>query len=300
MTICPCCGFRFEGDLRQGCVECGARAVGEPLPKPELELPAYGRSLLLAGMGTAMVVAFLIQTIIALAKNTPIQFGFWDFVAAGETAAWRIKWISIPVALVVLWSGQRIYKSMRRAPERFVGLRMARRGMIASFSICLLIATLIGVTVPARLEQRRISLEAAQNATAQTLMRAQLEYQALHSTFPLELRDLAALPDPDGSIAAALRDVDPAAYQPRADVAAVPAEKSQRLTGAAIRKASVTNAEEPAAGLEFTNYYLLLPGPDKILRTDDDLLMHDGVIQKASEVKDAPVLVRTQARTGRR
>ena len=72
VTICPCCGFRFEGSLNNGCQACGAQPVGEALPKPENELPYYGRSLLLAVIGTLMVAVFLTQTIIALVQKAPV------------------------------------------------------------------------------------------------------------------------------------------------------------------------------------------------------------------------------------
>jgi hypothetical protein len=252
-------------------------------------------------MGIAMVVGLLTQTVFALAKRGSWSFGFWDVVAAAETASWRLKWITIPVALIVLWGGRRLYATMLLAPSRFVGIKIARRGWLASAAVIVLIATLIAVTVPDRLRQRQLSIEAGINARAYTLIRAQLEYQQLHGTLPGEVRDLSELPDPDGSIAAALNDVEPGAYQPRADFAVLPAEKGRRLPGAVIRNASVSTAsDEPAAGLSFTNYDLRLPGPDKLLRTDDDLLIRDGVIYKASEVKDAPLPVRAQARPGRR
>jgi hypothetical protein len=301
--------------MREGCKKCGARAVGDPLPKPEQELPAYGRSLLLTLSGIAMVLGFLAETIAALLKNAPapppagsirmsifanFSFGFWDWIAAGETAAWRLKWISIPVAFVALWGGRRIYNSMLANPTRFVGMKIARRGLIASTIVPMLIATLIGVTVPARLRQRRISIEAGLNAKAYTLVRAQLEYQAIHGAFPGDINDLAQLPDPDGSIAAALKDIDPAGYQPRSDIAVLP-EKPRRLPGAALRNASIsTPSDDTPGGLAFTNYDLRLPGEDKILRTEDDLFIRDGVVLKASEVKDAPIPVRTRTRVGRR
>ena len=77
LTICPCCGFKFEGDLQDGCQGCGARSVGVPLPKPENELPAYGRSLLLTATGIVMVGGSA-QTILALTKAVPVSLGFWD------------------------------------------------------------------------------------------------------------------------------------------------------------------------------------------------------------------------------
>lgn len=302
MIICPCCGFRFEGDLRTGCEACGARAVGEPLPKPEHELPAYGRSLLLTLTGLAMVLGFLTQIIIALAKKG-ITFGFWDWVAAGETAAWRLKWIAIPITIVVLWAGHRIYNSMLQAPSRFVGVRMARRGLLASAGVSLLIAILIGITVPARIRQQRMASEAGDLAKLYTIARAQMEYQARYGTVATDTNDLLRdLPDPDGSIAAALSDIDANFYQPRADIAVIPSGKSRRLAGATIRNVSVNAPadDQPSAGLAFTNYDLRVPGPDKLFGTEDDLLIRDGVIWQVSEMKDPPTLVRAPVRSVRR
>ena len=298
MIICPCCGVRFEGDLRQGC-QCGARSVGEPLPKPERELPGYGRSLLLTIAGIAMVLGFLAQTILAMAKHG-FSLSFWSWIAAGETASWRLKWVAIPITFIVLVGGRRVYKSMMATPSRFVGMKMARRGLIASAMVGLVIATLIGITVPARLRQRNMSIDAEQYATGYTIIRAQLMYQAKHGTFPIEFRDLYELAD-DPVIFEALKTVDPAGYQPKADIAAGPSEKTRRIGGASIRNASVRTApDEPAAGLAFTNYDLRLAGPDKVLNTDDDLVIRDGVIRPAAGVKDAPLPVRVPAPVRRR
>ncbi len=173
MTVCPCCGFRFEGDLCEGCQACGARAVGQPLPKPQHELPAYGRSLLLAITGALMVLVFIVETIIALAQRHPLSFGFWSWIKAGETAAWRLKWIAIPVSILVLWTTRRIYRSMLKTPARFCGLRYARTGLAASTSLPLMIAILIGVTVPERLRQRQMSIEAGASAEGYKIALAQ-------------------------------------------------------------------------------------------------------------------------------
>ena len=151
MTICPCCGFKFQGDLRKGCQACGARAVGEPLPRPEFELPGYGRSLLLAVTGALMVLAFLAETIVALVQRIPLSFGFWSWIAAAETAAWRLKWVFIPVTFLVLWGGRRIYGSMMRTPSLFTGFRVARRGLMASAFVGLLIEITFIATFTQRL-----------------------------------------------------------------------------------------------------------------------------------------------------
>ena len=152
MTICPCCGFKFHGALSSGCKQCGARAVGEPLPKPAQELPSYGRALVLAVSGSLVVLVFVTQTLVAFVQRFE-GFGFWHWVAAGETAAWRLKWISIPVLFAILWFGRKLYRSILAQPEKFCGLKYARRGLLASSVVTLLIALLIGITVPARMEQ---------------------------------------------------------------------------------------------------------------------------------------------------
>jgi hypothetical protein len=296
VTICPCCGFKFEGTLTQGCVSCGARSVGEALPRPERELPSYGRSLLLVAAGSLMVLVFLVQTVIALVQRAPritsplalasvFPLDFWSWVSAGETAAWRVKWIAIPATIVVLWGGLKIYRSMLKSPARFCGLGYAKSGLVASAMVPALIAILIGVTVPERLRQRHDGLQAAANALAYRLDRAFVDYSARYGTLPAEPKDLRRLPDPDGSLAAALRNVDASAYKPSADLAALPKPKSRTLRGAVIRKASLDTAadDSPSEGLSFTNYDLHLPGADKLMGTEDDLLVRDGVILKASE-----------------
>ena len=170
MTICPCCGFKSESVLSRvlsdGCQSCGARPVGEPLPRPEHQLPSFGRSLVLAVMGTLMVLIFVTQTISALIQLSPrsvpstlalssiIPLDFWDYktwIAAAETAAWRLKWVMIPLSLLVLFGSRKLYRSIQQSPARFCAMRYARRGYLASAAVPLLVLILIGVTVPARL-----------------------------------------------------------------------------------------------------------------------------------------------------
>lgn len=301
MIICPCCGFKFEGDLHRGCEACGACAVGEPLPRPAHELPSYGRSLLLVVTGALMVLAFFVQTVLALVQRLPLSFGFWSWVAAAvaaaETAAWHLKWISLPVTVVVLWGGSRIYRRMQQSPSRFVGLRFARAGLTASALVSLMIATAIGVTVPERVRQHQDAIEAASYAQGYTIQRALLEYRALHGTLPADVRDLLHLDDPDGSIAAALNNLGPidpvsasAWYKTSVQLAeSLPKDKTRRLRGAVLRNASAVTDDTMDGGLSFTNYELRLPGEDKILNTDDDFIMRDGVIMKASQAATATV-----------
>lgn len=293
MTICPCCGFKFQGTLSDGCEGCGARAVGEALPRPKHELPSYGRSLVLVVAGSLIVLVFTVQTIMAMVQKLAGDYSklvqFWTWVAAGETAAWRLKWISIPVMMLTLYLGLKIYRSIKADPQRFCGVKYARNGLLASATVGFLIAALIGVTVPARLRQRQMSIDAGHMAQYYRLELAFAEYQEKYKTLPDQTtvkEDLSKLPDPDATLAAALRDLDPTGYQPRGEVAAVDTAKEKlNSRDTIIRKASFTSATDdtPPPGLAFTDYDLRLPGEDKILGTEDDWVGRQGVIKKLAD-----------------
>lgn len=287
MTICPCCGFKFHGALSSGCKRCGARAVGEPLPKPAHELPSYGRSLVLAVSGSLVVLVFVVQTLIAYFQKFSDSLGFWNWIAAGETAAWRLKWVSIPVLLVILTLGRKLYGSVLAQPDKFCGFKHARAGLVASSTVVCLIALLIGVTVPERLRQRKIAQDAVILAQWYTVERALTEYRIKYQTYPEDFKQLQErIPDPYGMLAEALAGLDPTGYRPTGEVAAVSSEKSRTLRGAAIRKASFSPATDDTTpgGLAFTNYVLRLPGEDKIMGTEDDWIGRDGIILKLSSV----------------
>jgi type II secretory pathway pseudopilin PulG len=287
LTTCPCCGFKFHGALTSGCKQCGARAVGEPLPKPAQELPSYGRALVLAVTGSLVALIFVVQVLVAFVQKWSGSFGFWSWAAAGETAAWRLKWIAIPSLFLVLWFGRKLYRSILSEPEKFCGFKYARRGLLSSAVVAMLIALLIGITVPARLEHRRWAQEAALRAQGYAIERALYEYQVKYKTYPAALKDLQQrIADPDGTLTAALADLDPSTYRPTSAVAANEPVKTRRMGGVDIRKASFSSATDdtPSGGFSFTNYSLPLPGEDKILGTEDDWIVWDGMVTKASDI----------------
>jgi type II secretory pathway pseudopilin PulG len=288
LTVCPCCGFKFEGDLqRDGCRSCGARAVGPPLSRTVQELPAYGRSLLVGVMGGVMLVTFLVSTLIALFERSPVSLGFWSIMGAAETAAWRLKWIAIPAVVIGIWAGSALCASIRRDPQRFTWGRVADAGLWSVITVAILIATLIGITVPERLRQIERRQEAAIYAQGYTIQRALLDYRALYGTLPATLDELRRLPDADNSIAAALVGIDGNAYSPGADLAALPKKKSRSLRGSALRNASLRSTDDaPEGGLSFTKYEMRLPGQDNKLGTEDDWTMRDGVILKPVEPEE--------------
>jgi len=297
VTICPCCGSKSTGDWSNGCA-CGARRVGEPLPRPEHELPSYARALVLAVSGTLMMLVLVAQTVNAFAQKLPTSktyseafavvrvssVDFWSWVAAAETAAWQLKWIAIPLTLIVFCGARKIYGSIKQSPERFCGLRYARSGFVASAAVPLIITILIGITVPERLELRNDGIEAGHKALGYGFERLLFQYKQEFGSYPSHKEDLKRLPDRDGSIASLLKDIEAAEYKASAEVAAVPTKKPQRLQGAVIRNASLTEEEPISESLSFTNYELRLPGHDKQLFTDDDLVVLDGIVHKATDI----------------
>jgi len=237
--------------------------------------------------GSLVVLVFVVQIVIAFVQKWSGSFGFWSWVAAGETAAWRLKWIAIPSFFIILWFGRKLYRSILSQPEKFCGLKYARRGLLTSAVVAMLIVMLIGITVPARLEHRRWAQEAAIRAQGYAIERALYEYQITYKTYPASLKDLQQrISDPDGTLTAALADIDPTTYHSTSAVAANEPVKSRRMGGVDIRKASFSSATDdtPSGGFSFTNYSLRLPGEDKILGTDDDWIVWDGMVTKASDI----------------
>ena len=289
MTICPCCGFKFEGNLRTGCVACGARSVGEPLARPERELASYGRALLVGAVGATMLVAFIACMIGALLERPIFSLDTGSIVAAAETAAWRLKWLALLVIPVALWASVGICASIRRDPARYMGARFAHGGLATATLVALMIVTFIGVTVPERLRLRQRGIDAAYRAQLYTIARAQLEYRIRYGTLPAsldDLRDRERLPDADGSIAAALSGVAPNDYKSWSVQARLPEAKSRKPRGSALRRISLSTSTDdvPEEGVTFTNYELRLPGEDKMVGTDDDWMIRDGVIVRPSEL----------------
>lgn len=286
MIICPACGSTVEGQLSVGCPSCGARAVGPPLAKPEHQLLSYGPAVITALTGLVMMVSFLSAVVVGwIVKGASLQFG--ALVNAGQVAAWQAKWIALPVAILALWSGWSLTRNISRTPDRFAGLRLARTGLSAAIVTTLLIGTLIGVTVPERLRRRQWAFDAAEQARGYTLHRALQQYRDLHGSLPPQedmVKQLRTLSDPDGSIAEALQFVDANGYQPGAVLAAAAPKNKTLQRGGAIRNASLsTTVDTPT--VSFTNYDLRLPGADKKLNTDDDLIVRDGLIMTVPDFR---------------
>lgn len=284
MTICPSCGSTVESDLCAGCPWCGARAIGPPLAKPEHQLTSYGLSIAAFASGSLMLTVFVGSLISILVENKSAWLQFSAIMTAGEVAAWRLKWVALPIAVAVLWFSVRSIRTVKKQQSKLAGLGIARCGFASACITTILIATLIGVTVPERLRRHQWAVEAETNARAYAINSALLQFKALHGTYPSDWTELSKVPDPDGTLADALRNIDGTGYQPSTVLASK--VKPVALRGGVLRNASVGPNVDSSTdhGVSFTNYDLRLAGPDKLMFTDDDLIMRDGVIMAASEL----------------
>jgi hypothetical protein len=232
-----------------------------------------------------MLMAFLGSVTAAWIVNKGALLHILAIINAGEIAAWQLKWIALPLAIAVLWGGSRLMRTIKNAPATFGGLRVARTGFVAAIATIAMIGALIGVTVPERLRRHQWAVQAGENARGYTLSRAMLMYADLHGTLPPQedwVKQLGTLPDPDGSIADALRFVDARGYEASTIVAAAATKTKALPRGAALLNASLTTTPDPPT-VSFTNYELHLPGPDKKLNTDDDLIVRDGLVMTVPE-----------------
>lgn len=284
--ICPCCGAETAGDMQvTGCQACGALAVGPPLARPEHELPALGLPLAVAASGALLALVFAASTLFALLGQKNFSPALGNVVAAAEAAAWRLKWVLLPLSILAAYAGHRALAHIGRHRARYAAPRLAHAGFSLSALVAFAAFALVGVTVPERLRQRRVAAEAARHAPAYDPVRALLEYQQQYGSFPANPEDLRRLPDPDGSVARAIEMIRAGSYDPDATIASLPPAPAgaRGNAGVGVRRVSLRPGLDDARGqgLAFTNYTLRLAGPDKRLNTEDDIFVRDGMIVPA-------------------
>lgn len=282
LTICPCCGHKFEGSLFDGCSGCGAQAVGEPLSRPDFQLPSFGRSLFIGAFGAILLIIFLITTIIAHFERPSFDLDFWSVVSSMEAAAWRLKWAAIPLSFLSIWVGWKLCASIRLEPNRFMWSKLAHSGLAASVLFALLTVTCIGITVPERLRQRQRGFEAEQRAKLYTIDRALFVYRQVYGTLPATLSDLKKLPDQSGDIALAITYMENSStYKPTTNIARLDENKTKTP---ALRKPLATTDDVSVETVEFTNYEFRNAGDDGIYGNEDDLVIKDGIVTAAEQL----------------
>jgi hypothetical protein len=284
--------------LTEGCGSCAAVAVGPPLARPEHELPAYGLTLAAGAGGASLALLFALSTLFALFARKTSSLGLWDVLSAAETAAWRLRWVALPLSLLAVYFGERVVRRVSREPLRHTGARFARAGLALSALVAFASFALIGVTVPERMRLGREAALAADNVEAYESVKVLLEYQQQYGSLPMNPDDLAKLPDADGSVGRAAEMIRAGRYEPDAALASLPtasAAPGRRNLSVSVRPAALRRGEEiPAERLVFTNYTLRLPGKDKRLGTKDDLFVRDGMIVRSPD-EDKPATPRAGA-----
>jgi hypothetical protein len=285
LTTCPCCGEKFEGELSDGCASCGARAVGPPLARPERELPGYGHALAVCAAGMVLLVAFATALVAALLQRETFALGAKDLLRAAETAAWRLKWTALPAGLLLSFLCSKLYARMRREPSRFVGHAHARAGLAVIFTVAVALNVFIGITVPERLRVRELGRRAADNALLYETDLALDRYRRQFGTYPATISDLRRLEDADGSVARLLTTIAAGEYKPETDIASLTTGRAKaraKRRGTALQRVRANSADDlPGDSIVLTNYEVTLPGRDRLLGTDDDLYIRDGLILDA-------------------
>jgi hypothetical protein len=285
LTTCPCCGEKFEGELSDGCASCGARAVGPPLARPERELPGYGHALAVCAAGMVLLVAFAAALVSALLQRETFALGARDLLRAAETAAWRLKWTALPAGLLLSFLCSKLYARMRREPSRFVGHAHARAGLAVIFTVAVALNVFIGITVPERLRVRELGRRAADNALLYETDLALDRYRRQFGTYPATISDLRRLEDADGSVARLLTTIAAGEYKPETDIASLTTGRAKaraKRRGTALQRVRANSADDlPGDSIVLTNYEVTLPGRDRLLGTDDDLYIRDGLILDA-------------------
>ena len=276
LTICPCCGFKFVGALSNGCRQCGARAVGEPLPRPAHELPSYGRAVVLAVAGSLTVLFSYANGHCAgpeeigsvgrhrLDNCRPdccMAFEMGCDSAAdrhpGSAASFTVRSnFSLKSSVVSNMRDEDFCVVFRRAPDCRVDRSDDSRAPATTGN----------------------GEGAAYKAYYYTFEAALLEYQAQYPDVTGRHEGFAKTHS--GSLARSRKRCGTSilATVEKWDFAAVGGQKSASLRGAAIRKASLSSATDDtqSGGLAFTTYELQLPGDDKILGNEDDWIAWNG------------------------
>ncbi len=244
---------------------------------------------------TLLALVFLANTAFALFEQKPFSINFRNAVSAGETAAWRLKWLALPLSLLVIWASARVSARIAREPLRFIGQRLANAGFALSLVMAVGLTVLIGATIPERLRQRENSIQAALDVEACEASKVLYEYRMRYNSYPATADDLHNLPDPDGSVARLIAVMSDKTYEPQSAIAALPprTSKTRSPRGAAVPLRPValrTSIGDDVAGeaISFTNYKLRLPGRDKKLGTEDDMMVRDGLIVPAPPLPVQP------------
>ncbi len=257
--LCPCCG----GDIKRDVVECncGARFVGAPLDEKPVHIKSYGHVMNTFGLLAVVITAALV---------------FTKFFALG--------------AIPVIWYTWRSLKLARHNPEQFGGYKV----LAPTFALTLIASSVVaGLTVsyiPKFLENRQHKKIAATEAALHHKYALLAEYMLAKGTYPdteQELRAFAKEPLPLDYWGHNIRYSGSTEGIANLDTAIRQADTNSLAKNVASKKG---NKESMVArGFGFNNFELRSNGPDELPNTDDDIIMKDGVIYTAAELKNQAI-----------
>jgi hypothetical protein len=265
--LCPCCGDEIKLDVVQ--CNCGARFIGAPLDEKPVHIKSYGHVMNTFGLLAVVTTAALV---------------FTKFFAIG--------------AIPVIWYTWRSLKLSRNNPQQFGGYKVLAPTFALTLIASFVIAGLTVAYIPRFLRNREAKKTAASVAAMHHKYALLAEYMAAKGTYPdteQELREFVKEPIPSDywghnirytgytdSIATMVPNLTPTGMR-----------GSDRTSLATNTPQKKGNKESMMArGFALTNFELRSNGPDELPNTADDIIMKDGIIYTAAELKSqttAPV-----------
>lgn len=293
--LCPCCGHERAIE-NLGCDNCGARRVGDPLPRPDVMKPGLGPAFAASGCAAIIILAFAATWLLSNDLKVVRVLMVW---AIGDGTELTREWLRldpdlplyrifsydayrlafflsfglIPLSLIGMRLARRALQLAQQDAARFGGLRLARVSMVLSTFLFLSFSAAAISSIPRTIERGRAERIATTKAALYHLHNALAQYYYDHGTNPSNFEELSSesketLPKSDYWE----HDIT---YTPNSVIA---------TKGAAV---------------QFSDYVLRSAGPDGIMGTADDIVMQNGVIVTATAETDLPTSLLVPEKPGK-
>lgn len=163
----------------------------------------------------------------------------------------------VAISVVGLYFSVKAFQKAKRNPEHYGGRKIAMTGVALSTAMLMLVATLVGFEIPRWWRAHQVREEMASKAVMWEFCIALGKYKEKHGGLPLQMADLQR----EGFLSKPALDYweGHLVYTPTGQLAAADVGRSR--------------ASVPV----FTQYTLVSPGPDGVLKTRDDLILNDGI-----------------------
>lgn len=244
-------GIQEQSALRMLCPCCGAAIL---CSAPQ------------CNCGARFVGAPLDETPIRVQRLGPAFTSVAIFALVVGAAVVATKWLAF-AAVLVIWAALRAFRLAKRTPELYGGYRTAAITLAVTIAGGAALAAYGISRVPQALDNYKVRQIAATQAAMYHVANSLEEYKRAGS-YPRNAQEYAK----------AIGESIPADYWGRS-------LKYQSKTG----DIAETRIRSQASGLPLSNFELRSAGPDGIVGTEDDIVMRDGIIMAASDLKDPRV-----------